>query len=284
LLLDAIQDFYLSKRSQLLAERTLEFYERTAGEFVRWLETHGVTEPEGIKAQHVRAYIASVKDRGVSDATVHIHAEGVKALCRFFFREWSTPVFTIDMPKPAQARMRVPSVQEMTALLGACTSPRDKAVLLVLADTGVRLSECADLLWDDVNFDSGTVLVRRGKGRKARTVVIGTLTRRTLVRYRKAVPHGEGDPLWVGQVGPLGREGIRHVLRRLSRETGIRFSAHDMRRFFATASLRAGMDVVMVKNLLGHTSLTMTMQYLAVISDDLRTAHEQHGPVDRFLR
>ena len=80
------------------------------------------------------------------------------------------------------------------------------------------------------------------------------------------------------------RRGIRHVLRRLSWKTGARVSCHDFRRFFATASMRAGMNPIHVQSLLGHTSLEVTRHYLSVIEGDPRVAHEQHGPVDRFHR
>ncbi len=282
---DALQDFYLSKRSQLLAPRTLEFYARTAGEFNRWLLENDVHTPEETSGRLVRAYLASVKARKVSDATVHLHAEGVKAFVRFLHREgYVTQPIIFDMPRPAQQRMRLPSVEQVKALLAACDSPRDKALLFVMADTGARVSEVAALRWGDVEPQTGVVHILRGKGRKARSVVVGVRTRRALLKYRRTVDHEPDEPLWVGIAGPLGREGIRHVLRKLSRKTHIKVSCHDFRRFFATASLRAGMNPIHVQSLLGHTSLEMTRRYLSVIEDDLLQAHEQHGPVDRFLR
>jgi len=282
---DVVEDFYLSKRTQLLAERTLEFYERTVGEFNRWLAANDVHDPDVLSPRHVRGYLAAVKARNVSDATVHLHAEGVKAFVRFLDREGYVPKpITFDMPNPAQARMRLPPVEQVKKLLAACDTPRDRALLLTMADTGARVSEVAALKWGDVDPQTGVVHILRGKGRRARSVVVGVRTRRALLKYRRTVPHEPEDPLWVGQTGALGREGIRHVLRRLSRNTGIRVSCHDFRRFFATASLRAGMNPIHVQSLLGHTSLEMTRRYLSVIEDDLRQAHEQHGPVDKFLR
>ena len=80
------------------------------------------------------------------------------------------------------------------------------------------------------------------------------------------------------------RQRIRQLLRRLSWKTGIRVNCHAFRRFFATASLRAGTNPIHVQSLLGHTSLEVTRRYLSVIEDDLCAAQEQHGPVVRFLR
>ncbi len=281
---DALQDFFLAKRSALAAERTIEFYRRTAGDFVRWLLGQGITRPEDVSGQHVRSYLAGVRERGVSEATVRMHAAGVKAFCRFCTREWSMPAFVIDMPRPEQKRMRLPSPGELGQLLEACPRPRDRALLLFLADTGARVSEAVALKWEDVDVETGLVRILRGKGRKARSVLIGIETRRALLRYRHTVPCAPADPLWGSRQGRLTTWGVRSLFRRLERKTGLHFSPHDMRRFFATASLRGGMNVLHVQALLGHASLEMTRRYLSIVEDDLRRAHEEHGPVDRLLR
>jgi site-specific recombinase XerD len=281
---DALQDFYLAKRASLAADRTIEFYQRTAGDFVAWLIAQGIAEPEKITGQHVRSYLVHVRERDVSEATVRIYAQGIKAFCRFCTREWGAPAFAIDMPRPERKQMRVPSPDELAALLGACLNIRDRALLLFLADTGARVSEAAALNWEDLDIETGVVRIRRGKGRKARTVMVGIETRRAMLRYRHRVPNEPADPLWGGQQGRLSRDGIRHLFRRLEERTGLKFSPHDLRRFFATASLRSGMNVLHVQSLLGHTSLEMTRRYLSIVEDDLRQAHEQHGPVDHWLQ
>jgi len=280
---DALNDFYLAKRSSLAAPRTLEFYERTAGEFVTWLIGQGVTRPEDIAGAHVRGYLTQVRDRGVAEATTRMYAVGVKAFCRFCFREWETPRFEIDMPRPEKNRMRLPSPEELELLLQACPRPRDRALLLFLADTGARLSEATALDWEDIDLETGLVRIRRGKGRKARSVLVGIETRRALLRYRRGIPNGPTDPVWRGRLGRLTNAGVRYLFRRLQQETGLRFSPHDLRRFFATASLRNGMNPLHVQALLGHTSLEMTRRYLSIVEDDLKAAHEQHGPVDRWI-
>ncbi len=263
---DALLDFYLAKRATLAAPRTMEFYERTAGEFARWVEVG----PEGITARHFRTYLAMVRDRGVSEATVRLHAQGVRTFCRFCMREWGTASFAFDMPRPERKRMRIPTLDELQTLLEACTSHRDRCLILVMADTGARLNEVAALTWDDVDLASGLVHIDRGKGRRARSVVVGIQTRRALIRLKR-----EGE-LW----GGLSRDGIRHVFRRLYKRTGLKFSPHDMRRFFATASLRAGMSPLHVQALLGHSSLEMTRRYIQLVDDDLLKAHAEHGPLD----
>lgn len=71
---------------------------------------------------------------------------------------------------------------------------------------------------------------------------------------------------------------------RISERANILISAHALRRTFATLSLRAGMNVVQVQGLLGHTSLEMTRHYIELLDEDLVKAHKEHGPIDYVLK
>ena len=73
------------------------------------------------------------------------------------------------------------------------------------------------------------------------------------------------------------------MIRRISEKSGIPFSAHDLRRTFATLSLKAGMNVLHLQSLLGHSSLEMTRGYVQMVKDDLNEVHRAHGPIDTFL-
>lgn len=68
---------------------------------------------------------------------------------------------------------------------------------------------------------------------------------------------------------------------RLSDTSGLKVTAHALRHTFATLSLRSGMSPLHLQGLLGHADLTMVRRYVQMVEDDLVTAHEKHGPVDR---
>ncbi len=126
--------------------------------------------------------------------------------------------------------------------------------------------------------------VRKTKNKKARSVFIGIKTRRALLRYRRTISHEDNDPLFQTYSGTrLKPSGLRQVLRRIGEKSGIKFSAHDLRRTFATLSLRAGMNVLHLQSLLGHSSLEMTRRYVEMVREDLSEAHKEHGPIDHFL-
>lgn len=129
-----------------------------------------------------------------------------------------------------------------------CETPRERALLLTLADSGIRREEASCLVWGDLNVDTGGLLVRRGKGGKAR----------------------------------LSGNAIASTLERISSRAGIPFSAHALRRTFALLSLRAGCDIVSLQRLMGHADVSMTAHYLQQADSDLISAHEKSG-LDSWL-
>jgi site-specific recombinase XerD len=285
LISEAYDDFILSRQAALLSSSTIDFYNYTTGEFVDYLISNGVYEPKQITSSSVRKCLSTVADRGVASATVHSHARGTRAFLRFLNEEGYilTPI-NIKMPRVEQKKMRVLSPEELKQILKICNKSRDKVLILFLVDTGLRRSEACSLNWIDVNIPSGFVNIRRSKSKKARSVFIGVKTRRALLRYRRTITHEDNDPVFQTQTGTRFKaSGFRQVIRRISEKSGIPFSAHDMRRTFATLSLKAGMNVLHLQSLLGHSSLEMTRRYVQMVKDDLSEAHKEHGPIDNFL-
>ncbi len=285
LILESYTDFLLSRKAVLLSDKTIEFYEYTTGGFVNYIVMESVFEPEAITSSHIRGYLSEVNGRKVASATVHAHARGTRAFLRFLEEEGyiSAPI-NIKMPRVEQKKMRVLSPEELNQILKVCKKPRDKALILFLVDTGMRRSETISLDWIDVDIPSGVVNIRRSKNKKSRSVFIGIKTRRALLRYRRLVSRDDNDPLFQTQTGTrLKPSGFRQVIRRISEKSEIPFSAHDLRRTFATLSLKAGMNVLHLQSLLGHSSLEMTRRYVSIVSDDLGEAHKEYGPIDRFL-
>jgi site-specific recombinase XerD len=279
-------DFILSRKSALLSPSTIEFYKYTAGKFVDFLIGNDILEPTQVTSINVRAYLSEVTSRGVSDSTVHAHARGTRAFLSFLREEGyiSTPI-KVKLPRVAKKRIRVLSPEEVNQILEVCKTPRDKALIFFMIDTGLRRSEACSLNWIDIDIPSGVVNVSRTKNKKTRSAFIGIKSRRALLRYRRTISHGDNDPLFQTYSGiRLKPSGFRQAVRRISEKSGIPFSSHDMRRTFATLSLKAGMNVLHLQSLLGHSSLEMTRRYVQLVKEDLVAAHKQYGPIDTFLK
>jgi site-specific recombinase XerD len=232
---EAFEDFMLSRRAMQCSDQTLQFYSHTAGKFIRWLKEHGLTLPREVMARHVREFLAMLISQGKADTTLHDHARAIKTLLRFWHSENYIPApVTFAMPKLSQKRLPSLSAEELEAVIKGCITVRDKAIVLFMADTGLRRSEVIALNWGDVDMGSGLVNVRRGKGGRARSTVVGAVARRQLLAYRRTLENTADDaPLFQFKHGMRLKGHTLHcVFTRLSKRTGIHVTAHAMRRTF----------------------------------------------------
>ncbi len=284
---DAYTDFILSCQAMQCTRNTMEFYRHTTGKFLAWAEGQNANTPEQVDARLVRYYLANLASEGKSDKTLNAHARAIRTLLRFWYAEKYIPApVAIAMPKMEQKRLLVLSAEQLNQVLSGCTKPRDKALILFMADSGLRREETINLNWGDVDILSGLVKVKRGKGGKARSAVIGATTRRTLLSYRRTLGNPDNDsPVFLSKSGArLTGTGLLLIFRRLSQKTGIHITPHSLRRTFVILSLRAGMDVLHLQAMLGHASLDMVQHYAQMVDDDLLQAHRAHSPIDNLSR
>jgi site-specific recombinase XerD len=279
---DAYTDFILSRQAMNCTPSTLAFYRYTAGKFLEWIEQRGVTSPEQVTARYVREYIAELVSLGRKDTTVWDHARAVKTMLLFWHAENYIPApVRFDMPKLAKKRLPVLTAVQLKQIVKAC-NVRDKAIVLFMADSGLRRAEVINLNWSDVDMQSGLVRVRQGKGCRDRSAVIGATTRRALLAYRRTLQDRDGVLFQSRNGARFTGSGLLRIFMRLSRRTGIHVTAHALRRTFVILSLRAGMDVLHLQALLGHSDLTMVEHYAQMVDDDLLQAHRQYSPVDNL--
>ena len=188
------------------------------------------------------------------------------------------------MPPRTKERPLILTPEQVQTVIDACLTLRDKLLITVLVDSGLRAEELMRLNWDDVDIGSGTLIVRKGKGGKPRTAVIGAKARRLVISYRRDVDHNPSMPFIQTDNGSrMTYPGLRSVMTRLTERSGVHVTAHSLRRTFATLSLRAGMTPIHLQALMGHSTLEMTTEYVQLVYEDLMEAHRDHGPVDRFL-
>ena len=219
---DAWLEFKLSRKAKHCTPATLEFYKHTALRFLKWAEQQGIQSPKKITARTVRQYIAHLFDKGHQDTTCHDHARAIRTLLRFLYADKIIPqLVTFDMPKLSKKLLPILDADEVRTILKACNT-RDKAIVLFMADCGIRVSEACKLNWGDVNMETGLVRIEQGKGQQDRAVVIGAYARRALLQYRRKIKNRtEKTPLFLSRKGRFTRYGLLIVYRRLSKQTGI---------------------------------------------------------------
>jgi integrase/recombinase XerD len=287
---DGYTDFILSRQAMQCSPATMDFYKCTTGKFLQWFEERGATSPNELTARYVREYLAELAGRGLADKTVNAHARAIRTLARFWFAEhYMDAAVIFAMPKMAAKRLPCLTADELNTVIAACDKDkniRDKAIVIFLADSGLRRAEVVALNWGDVDMASGLVRVVRGKGGKARSAVIGAWTRRALLSYRRTLANVTDEaPLFQARGGGrLTGWGLGLVFSRLAERTGIHVTAHSLRRTFVILSLRAGVDVLTLQRELGHASLAMTQHYAQLENVDLIQSHKEHSPVDNLSK
>lgn len=281
----AYTDFILSRQGKSSRQQTLDFYYYTVGKFLEWAEkNHNVTKPEELTARHVREYIVLLVDNGKKDTTVWNNARAIRTMFKFWYSEgYIQTDIRFEMPKKKKRRLPVLSAGELERVLKAC-NVRDRAIVMFLADSGLRRGEAIKLNWDDVDMQNGLVRVKEGKGGKDRSSVIGTRTRRALLAYRRTLPTEwrMGILFKTDEGTRFTGSGLFAVFVRLRKKLGIHFSPHAMRRTFTILSLRAGMDVLHLQGLGGWESLDLVYHYAQMEDQDLLQAHKKHSPVDNL--
>jgi integrase/recombinase XerD len=167
---------------------------------------------------------------------------------------------------------------------------RDRAILETLYGSGLRISELVGLDVDDVDLDAGHVLVRSGKGSKARLVPLGRAGRRAIGAYLTAVrpellkrskqKSSRGALFLNARGGRLSRQGTWKILKAHASGAGLgaRVTPHTLRHSFATHMLDAGADIRVVQELLGHASLATTQVYTLVSDGKLREVYYSSHP------
>ena len=286
----AYDAFMVAQEAARHSPLTLKWYAQRLGRFLEFLKAHKVTDPGSITPTHCRSFIVELARRGLKDTTIHGYAQVIKTFCRFLEREDFAPANAmahVTMPKVAKRIMPAFTPSDVKALLEACKSARDTAIILCLLDSGARASEFVALRIADVDLRTGTTRILRGKGGKYRVCYLGARARKALIKYlRERKGAKDSDPLWLSEnTGEaLTYWGVAQLLRRLGKRANVSpCSPHTFRRTFALWSLRAGMSVYHLQAIMGHSDLQVLRRYLALVEADAEEAHRRFGPVDNLL-
>jgi site-specific recombinase XerD len=297
LLGDLVADYEQALRAEGRSPRTIEWYLMFLREFVRFAaRTHSTPRLSELSAALARRWLVAKRSepRPPAPASLAGRARALRA-----FGSWVQSEFDLarhplhGFRTPRVPRTLIPSLRDadMRALLAASSqgqfAERDTAVLLVLLDSGMRLSELVGLRVGCVDFETGSCRVM-GKGAKERHVPLGRSARRVLRRMLLRRENLRAtDPLFVAERGgALTASGVQKIVRRSARRAGleVRCSPHVLRHTFARSFLANGGDVFTLQRILGHSpaSLEVTQRYVALLDEDIREMHRRASPMDRL--
>lgn len=161
--------------------------------------------------------------------------------------------------------------------------PRDLAMIKLLLNTGLRVSELCALTWRDIKISpkKGRLSVNHGKGSKRRTIPLNKDARRVLVELGYHKNKGSDQRVFVGQRGAMTPRGIESTLRKYVKKTDLEeVSPHQLRHTFCKNLIDAGVSLEKVAALAGHENLETTRRYCTPSEQDLAAAVELIGEED----
>lgn len=165
------------------------------------------------------------------------------------------------------------------------TALRDRAIILTLLDTGLRVSELVDLIIADYDERVGMLNIRKGKGRKPRVVYVGQACRQALWRYlRSRNVHSPKTPIFASKAGAkLDRIAVLRMVKRAGDRAGVdNVHPHRFRHTFAITFLRNGGTPLELQRLLGHEKLETVLIYVELAQTDLQDAQRRASPADNW--
>jgi site-specific recombinase XerD len=265
-------------RAEGLAERSVEIYGQAIDFFSRWLADQGRPATlDELTRSAIREWLAQLAD--VREAsTVKTRYRGLFRFCGWLVDEGEideNPMKTLSPPQPKPKPVPVLSDDDLAALLKACSGKtfenrRDEAMIRLLLDCGVRVSELCGMTVEGTDLDQGMALVR-GKGSKIRPVYFGARTARAVDRYlrlRSTHRWAHLDALLLSQRGALTPDGVRDRMDVLTDAAGLEhIHPHQFRHTFAHDFLVNGGQERDLKRLAGWSSDAMLERYGASAAD-----------------
>jgi integrase/recombinase XerD len=276
------------------ARNTLAAYARDLADVSAHLMAAGCCIADA-PTEELRAYLASLHNRGFATASIARRLSAIRQLYRFLYSEGhraDDPSAVIEGPKRGRTLPKVLSIEQVDRLLARArasaagdrpVSERLRAARLVclievLYATGLRVSELLTLPASAAQRNAHTIFVR-GKGNKERMVPLNESAKSAMRQYLALLGEagrGQTKSLFpsFGRAGHLTRQHFARELKTLAAATGLRsaqLSPHVLRHAFASHLLHNGADLRVVQTLLGHADISTTQIYTHVLQERLKS-------------
>lgn len=272
-----------------VSKHTVLSYTTAVGSWLGWCADQHVNPTEAA-GKHLERWAQGLQRSGLVAATVNVRLTGVREFYRWLRLDLEIDIndslFEVkgmrtkkQLPKPAKQRVVLELIDSIddTEVQGL----RDKALISFIYVTGARIQEVCDLMCSDLNLEQGTARIEAGKGNKTRIVPvkgIEPLLERWITTGRPEC-YPLVNNLFLTMLGRgLQRRAAANAITSAATRAGLkdRISPHVLRHSCATHLVEAGAGIEAVSKLLGHESITTTMNYVKVSSNQIDQAHSLH--------
>ncbi len=257
------------------AKATVLAYSKDIEQLAKYLKKQGKILTDEINYEDVNQYKELLKKRRYAIKTIARKVNSIKSFFRYLEGEGvikESPAEEVTHPKVEEKSPRFLTKLEYRALRDACRGDvRMGAIIELLLQTGIRISELANLKMDDLDLERDVVYIRAQKTRDARRVPLNNPGKEALMDYLKIRPKAKEKSLFLTKTcNPFLVRNIRTAIDRYFRLAGINDAkVNDLRSTFIVEQLRAGTPLVYVSQLVGHKRITTTEKYLNLVEDQI---------------
>lgn len=286
-----INYIYIEKK---LSNNTKDAYKRDLISFSNYLNNKEISK---INSSDIKSYIKHLNDIKDKDRTIARKIVSVRTFFDYLMMNKiikENPCEKIESPKLRKSLPKVLSIEDVNKLLSLkANTPleyRNKAMIELMYDAGLRVSELVNLEVNNINLKDCYVRCF-GKGKKERIVPLGDIAVEVLDKYiniyRDSLLKGYfTDKLFISSYGKgITRQGFFKILKSETKKAGItkEFSPHTLRHSFATHLLEYGADLSSISELLGHENIKTTQIYTHISNNKKRKDYEEYHPRNKMV-
>ena len=275
--LDEYINVYMAYRN--FAERTRVEYQNDIEGFIEFSEKSGVVSAGDVGLPIIERFVANLEHIGFASLTRKRKVVSIRSFLLFLYQDGyidTNIAKKIIVPFAESTAPNILTQTECDRLREACSdNPRDRAIIELLLQTGIKLSELTRLTLNDVEFEkmgervSGFVRVVGSRGKKDRLVPINSQTCFTLKNYLLARKGELNNALFLNRFGELlGDRGVQKILRKHFKKAGIgRASIHTLRHTFGIQHVAKGTNLKSIQDVMGHKDMRTTSLYFALAKE-----------------
>lgn len=292
------EEFIFYSKCRGLTEKTIKKYTAHFSIFEQFLESNNIATLEKLNSFVIRRFMHHLLEEGKAESYVNSFLRTIRAFFKFCEVEdliefQKNPCLKVNWIKQPEVIIQPFSDEEVIQMIKCADrtkyqksktafsiflSERDRLLLMILADTGVRCNELCNIKLS--HFSNGSIFIEKGKGKKQRVVYASDLVTMQFYRYQRAKTNymstksmDESEYLLVSKDGSkLTVDAVQRVVKRVARLAGvreeIRSSPHTFRHFASTKLLENTDNIYAVSRILGHSRVSTTEQYIKTIANE----------------
>jgi len=270
--------YLVSKKIDGLSERSLDQYKRTIINFFQIINKPVID----VKTEDCRLFFYTIQNKSNMS---NLSLDNQRAYINAFFM-WlndndyipKNPCRAIKSFKYEKKYKKALTEMELEILRNACKNAYETAIIEVIYATACRVSELVNIKLSDIDFNSGELIIFKGKGNKDRVTY---LKPRTIIAIQEYIKDRNYDTVYLFENSrrphnKLSTRAIEKKAEELEKRTGIRLYPHKIRRTTATHLLKNGCPVEEIKEILGHEDINTTLRYAIINKDKIKTDYQKY--------